>query len=240
MTDKGFFEDVQQQNVTQDPDPFASDFTYRPEQEKQNRSFPLIVVVVGLIFGIIIAVLIGEMLAKPEQDQATLPVIQNADTLKTSIDTSVDSTEQDPVVYTKIRPEAQQKEVTDVQAIPVAPKAPVVQRPSTVKVVKKVQTPPTVKTPVATPSVKPVTAVPTGWQVQMLSVSSEKAAEAEWKRLKNKYPNLLSGKQYAVVKKTVSGKTVYRLRVVGLSTRASADALCKNLKALGQSCYVTK
>lgn len=92
------------------------------------------------------------------------------------------------------------------------------------------------------PKPKPtVAAVPVsrgGFSVQLGAPGSDQEAKTLAASLKRKYP-ALAGHNTAVVKAQTNGKTIYRLRVPGLS-RDSANNLCQQLKSVGGSCFVAQ
>lgn len=78
------------------------------------------------------------------------------------------------------------------------------------------------------------------WNVQLASTSSETAAQKEWLSLSTKHPDILRGLNHSVIRTEISGKTYYRLRIVGLETSAIATDICNQLKSQNLSCFVTK
>lgn len=77
-----------------------------------------------------------------------------------------------------------------------------------------------------------------GFAVQLGAPGSEKEAKTLAASLKRKYAPL-SGHGTAVVKAQSNGRTIYRLRVPGLS-REAATNLCQQLKAAGGNCFVAQ
>ncbi len=121
----------------------------------------------------------------------------------------------------------------DDSAEPVAPVADVAAAPKTVA--------PEVKAPkVAAPKPAPAkSAAASGGSiyVQLGAFSSNASAQAEWKRLRAKSPQLLASLKPHYASARVSGKTVHRLQV-GQSSRDSASKLCSALKKQSISCVV--
>ncbi|MGN0929531.1 MAG: SPOR domain-containing protein [Alphaproteobacteria bacterium] len=78
------------------------------------------------------------------------------------------------------------------------------------------------------------------WNVQLVSTSSESAAQNEWENLSKKYPAILGGKSHTVSKTEINGKTYYRLRVSNIATSDEATNICNQLKTYKLSCFVTK
>lgn len=78
------------------------------------------------------------------------------------------------------------------------------------------------------------------WNVQLVSTSSESAAQNEWINLSQKYPSILGGKSHTISKTDINGKTYYRLRVSNIATSDEATQICNQLKTYQLSCFVTK
>ena len=89
----------------------------------------------------------------------------------------------------------------------------------------------------ATPAEAPA-AGSTGWVVQLGAASSEAEAKRDLKRL-NKYGSALKGSTVGLRKVFVSGETVYRVNVAGLS-RGKAASLCSRVKDDGGSCSIVR
>lgn len=78
---------------------------------------------------------------------------------------------------------------------------------------------------------------PSGWAVQLGAYDSLGIAREKWGSLKQRnavLANFPASSHAAVVK----GRTFHRLTVNGLATRADANALCGQLKAQGQVCFI--
>lgn len=93
--------------------------------------------------------------------------------------------------------------------------------------------------PAATPAAKPAAASPAAgasYSSQFAAVNSEAEARALIKTLSGKYGGALSGGKLTFKPVKTGDKTVYRVRVGGL-TKEAAEALCAKAKAAGDSCF---
>lgn len=97
--------------------------------------------------------------------------------------------------------------------------------------------------PVSKPQPKPQpkqVAPVSSWYVQFGSYSTRALAEAAQTKIRNGHQSLFSGKQFVVLAAQLkNGTTTYRLRV-GFNTSSDANGFCRNAKADGLDCYVTK
>jgi hypothetical protein len=100
--------------------------------------------------------------------------------------------------------------------------------------------------PVATSTTAAVTPAPTAkadgaYAVQLAAPGSEQEAQSMSTRLQTKYTSELEGLQPTIHQADVNGRSIYRIRVSGLS-KADAVALCLKLKAAGgdAACFVAK
>jgi hypothetical protein len=75
--------------------------------------------------------------------------------------------------------------------------------------------------------------------VQLAAPHSEAEAQSAATRLQTKFAGALDGLQPVVRKAELKDKTVYRVRIVGLS-RAAAISLCEKLKAAGGACFLAR
>ena len=76
--------------------------------------------------------------------------------------------------------------------------------------------------------------------MQLASVPSEAAAEAERLRLNRILGGLLQNHQPVVARGTSNGNPVWRLRAGGFANQAEASAFCDRVKAKGMSCLVPR
>jgi cell division septation protein DedD len=93
----------------------------------------------------------------------------------------------------------------------------------------------------------PATTLPSGplpsgtFQIQLASVPSEDAAQAEWKRVSGKHKDLLAAMTPAITKADLGEKGIYyRLRAGPLADKAAAEGLCASLAADRVGCIVIK
>ena len=78
-----------------------------------------------------------------------------------------------------------------------------------------------------------------GYAVQLAAPASEQEAKDTVARLEKKFAAELGGRHTAVEKADSNGRTVYRVRVVGLASD-DANVLCSRLKAGGGACFVAR
>lgn len=78
------------------------------------------------------------------------------------------------------------------------------------------------------------------WYAQIGSYSTRALAEAGQRQLQASHKSLFSGHQFVILAAVLpNGTTTYRLRV-GFNSAADANNFCRNAKADGLDCYVTK
>jgi cell division septation protein DedD len=76
------------------------------------------------------------------------------------------------------------------------------------------------------------------WRIQLVSLSSQKDAEAVWGRMQKANKDLLGGLALQVQAVKLSKGTFYRVQAGPLANRAAADSLCGTLKSRKQDCLV--
>ena len=78
------------------------------------------------------------------------------------------------------------------------------------------------------------------WYGQLGSYSTRALAEAGQRKLTASHASLFSGQKFVILAAQLkNGTTTYRLRV-GFNSSADANSFCRNAKADGLECYVTK
>lgn len=125
---------------------------------------------------------------------------------------------------------------SDAAALAAAVAAATTAKPSVVEAPKT----PEAKTEVH--AITPAAPLPAGsFQIQLVSVPTEDAAQSEWKRISGRHKDLLATLTPAVTKADLGEKGIYyRLRAGPLADKAAADALCATLAADKVSCIVIK
>jgi cell division septation protein DedD len=147
------------------------------------------------------------------------------------------------------RPEPQTPSNVVVETPPPPPPAPPVSeqapppappKPLIAKAPPPPPTPPVVETKsVAPPSPKPAaTPAGGGWKIQLASVSSNAAAEREWKRMQSGNNELLGKLSLTIQTIKLDRGTFYRIQAGPLADRAAASSLCGTLKTRKQDCLI--
>jgi hypothetical protein len=123
-----------------------------------------------------------------------------------------------------------------------SPEAPLRTLPTKLEKPVKASPPPT-EVASNEPAAPAATAVTSSgaYSVQIAAPGSEEEAKSAAARLQSKYSSELGGLQPAIRPAEVNGRSIYRVRVGGLS-KADAVALCLKLKASGgdAACFVAK
>ena len=96
------------------------------------------------------------------------------------------------------------------------------------------------KTPPPPPVVEkaPPVVPATAWRIQLVSLSSQKDAEAVWVKMQKANTDLLGKLQLRVQTVKLSKGTFYRVQAGPLSDRTAAASLCSSLKSRKQDCLV--
>ena len=78
-----------------------------------------------------------------------------------------------------------------------------------------------------------------GFAVQLASAGSDADAREKASQVQARLGSSLGGRRAVVVKGDANGKTVWRVRIVGLSQEGAAD-LCTKIKGAGSECFVAR
>ncbi|NKB49145.1 MAG: hypothetical protein GKS02_07250 [Alphaproteobacteria bacterium] len=129
--------------------------------------------------------------------------------------------------------------------IVVAPPPPPAPPPEPTELAAKTPAPapasvqPAVKAPPAPVVEKlPVAATGPAWRIQLVSLSSQKDAEAVWSRMQKANADLLGDLKLQVQTVKLSKGTFYRVQAGPLADRTAAASLCGTLKSRKQDCLV--
>lgn len=106
-----------------------------------------------------------------------------------------------------------------------------------------IQTTPTQSAPARSQAQEPAAtaqSVPadTAFRVQLGAYGTEASASRAWRTVRGKFANQLGGKTPSYEAVQSGDRTLYRLRVGPLATRAEADQVCLALRAGQQACIV--
>ena len=98
--------------------------------------------------------------------------------------------------------------------------------------------------PVAAPapaaaSVQTATATAGTYAVQLVGTTSADEAKAALERVNTRFRSDLGSYRPTIVKAEDAGRTVYRVRVINLSSD-DANKLCAKLKSAGGTCFVAR
>lgn len=138
-------------------------------------------------------------------------------------------------------PAAQTSPAPAPQPVALAPAKPVAPPPAAApKPVAATSAPAVPSTASATPPVAAAAAGGKGPKVQLGSVKSEEAAQAEWNKLRRQFPELAS-LSLVTSKVDIAGKGTYvRVQAGPLADAAAASELCGTLKAKKQDCIIVR
>jgi hypothetical protein len=79
-----------------------------------------------------------------------------------------------------------------------------------------------------------------GYSVQIATVETEIGARSEWRRISNRHPYLLLGREAVVDQVSRSdGREFWRVRTPGFAEFAAARQFCDELKLAGQDCFIS-
>jgi hypothetical protein len=138
--------------------------------------------------------------------------------------------------------------VQTTDAAPTPPASPSVQTAPPVPAVDTAQPPPPVlaSAQVQAPASAQTTSVaqtppPMGTMlVQLTAAVSESAAQAEWRRLQQHAPDVMSGREPSIIKVERDGHTFWRLRTGGFADAGQANAFCERVHTAGGNCAITR
>lgn len=78
-----------------------------------------------------------------------------------------------------------------------------------------------------------------GFQIQLMALRTEAAAQSEWRKVQAKDPELYHGANLDIQYANLGAKGVfYRLRLGAFETRADAAAFCNDVRTSGRDCIV--
>ncbi len=237
--DKSFFEELDKK-LGED----KNDFSYKPTAP-ENKGFPTVLIILIVVFVAVAIILFSEFLSRGEKtNEAILPKnektieIEDTENLEKEIEQIEKNDNKEvvkPLEKLSVKIEENVKKEVEKREVPA---------PKKIKKIKKIKQPIKVKTGISeaikkTKQIVEKKIIPAGWQIQLAAVSSYQKAENEWKRLKILHP-LLKRQTYKIFEKDIHGKKIYRLRIVGMFSRDSADSLCADLQAKGLACLVMR
>lgn len=134
-----------------------------------------------------------------------------------------------PAPAAKVEPApAAPKSVNDL--LKAAPKAP--------SPVAKAPAPPPAAKTVAAPAAKAAAPAAGGMTVQIGAFSTTAQADAGWNEVAKLMPGEMVGRTKVIEKLDRDGKTLYRTKIGGFSSRAEAERLCLALLSKGRDCKV--
>jgi cell division septation protein DedD len=177
-------------------------------------------------------------IALPVAKDTSPPLVKSVGPEATSPDTEV-ATALTPKL---VEPAPAKEPPAEIVTAPPAPPAP---PPEPAELAAKTPTPApatrdvAVKAPPA-PKVEklPAAAVGPAWRIQLVSLSSQKDAEAVWARMQKANTDLLGKLKLQVQAVKLSKGTFYRVQAGPLADRTAAASLCGSLKSRKQDCLV--
>jgi cell division septation protein DedD len=123
---------------------------------------------------------------------------------------------------------------------------PTASAPTTASAAPTTASAPTTSAPAAAPtrtaSRTPAAVDQSGYFVQLLAQKSEDEAQASFRSMQAKFPNLLGNREAVIRRKELGGDkgTYFGAQVGPFGTRDDANQLCESLKSQGGSCLVQK
>ena len=76
--------------------------------------------------------------------------------------------------------------------------------------------------------------------VQFAAAPSEEAAQAFWRNLVQRFPDVLGQREPLVIRFQLNGTVFWRLRTDGFQSVEDAQSLCAQVRASGQNCFVVR
>jgi len=248
--------------MTVENDTFPSDLAFEPEPispfDPQENTGRRALILLALTFGglTLIAILVYRLYQPGIRDRADPPFIAADDTpFKTVPEDQIVETDLGSEVYASLEGTADDVTVTlpnrvpaddlpDIMDIDVEPvrtvtapaPAPAVQARESVRVAEIPKPEP------ARPAAAQASGGSSDWVVQVASLRSDSEARESFASLASKFSSALPGSAYAdIARADLAEKGIYyRVRVVGLADKSSANRLCTTFKAQGQACFVTR
>lgn len=76
--------------------------------------------------------------------------------------------------------------------------------------------------------------------VQLAAAVSESAAHAEWQRLQQHAPDVMTGREPTIIRVERDGHIFWRLRTGGFSDAGQANAFCERVHSAGGACVLVR
>lgn len=178
----------------------------------------------------------------PDQDKEVFDVMSGQDS---STDVITLPPPEVPISLPDRSEPSRDPSLSETNTLPRAETRPAQIKPADETPVQPTASQPSVSPPPASqdPVSRPTTAA-TGnseWIVQVASLRSQGEAETTYAAIKSKNSRILSPFSSEIVRVDLAEKGIYyRARVVGFASRSAANTICNQLKAAGQSCFVTR